>query len=87
MAYAGARFAVSLLRGLNGETGIRECAFVESEIAPTPFFSSPVTLGVNGVEEVHGYGTLSPYEQEWFDKMIPELQASIDKGVKFARDM
>jgi len=86
MAYAGARFAVAVLRGLNGEKGITECTFVESQVAPTPFFSSPVTLGVNGVEEIHGFGTLSDYEQEWFDKLIPELQASIDKGVDFVKN-
>jgi malate dehydrogenase len=85
MAYAGARFAVSVLRGLNGEKGITECAFVESDIASTPFFSSPVTLGKDGAEEIHGYGALSDYEQGWFDKMIPELQASIDKGHEFAK--
>jgi len=86
MAYAGARFAVSVLRGLNGEKGITECAFVESSVASTPFFSSPVTLGTKGVEEVHGFGALSDYEQEWYDKMIPELQGSIDKGVDFVKN-
>jgi malate dehydrogenase len=86
MAYAGARFAVSVLRGLNGEKGITECSFVESSVASTPFFSSPVTLGTNGVEEIHGFGTLSDYEQEWYDKMIPELQGSIDKGIEFAKN-
>merc|ERR1719482_2518792 len=69
MAYAGARFAVSVLRGLNGEKGITECCFVESSIASTPF-SSSVTLGTNGVEEIHGFGSISDYEQEWYDKMI-----------------
>jgi len=86
MAYAGARFAVSVLRGLNGEKGITECCFVESSIASTPFFSSPVTLGTNGVEEIHGFGSISDYEQEWYDKMIPELQGSIDKGVEFVKN-
>ena len=28
MAYAGARFAFSVIRGLNGEQGVVECAYV-----------------------------------------------------------
>lgn len=39
----------------------------------------------NGVEKIHGYGELSAYEKEFFDKMMPELQASIKKGVEFAQ--
>jgi hypothetical protein len=35
---------------------------------------------------VHGYGTLSEFEQKCFDEMIPELQGSIDKGIKFVEE-
>ena len=64
MAYAGAHFTSQLLKALDGQTGIQECAFVESSVTDAPYFSTPVTLGPGGVAEVHGYGTLSAYEQE-----------------------
>ena len=34
--------------------------------------------------EVLGFGELSAYEKGWFDKMMPELKAQIQKGVDFA---
>ncbi len=47
MAFAGARFTVSLLRALSGEKGIIEPTFVESNVAPgVRFFASNVELGV-----------------------------------------
>lgn len=49
MAFAGAKFANSLLDALSGKKGIVECAYVKSEVAKdfgVDFFSSPVELGV-----------------------------------------
>ncbi|KAH8074491.1 L-malate dehydrogenase [Aureococcus anophagefferens] len=83
MAYAGAHFTFKVLEALNGATGITECAFVESDVTDAPYFSSPVTLGKNGVETIHGYGTLSPFEQDVLDKAVPDLIAQAEKGVKF----
>jgi malate dehydrogenase len=84
MAYAGAHFTIRLLRALSGERGIRECTFVESPLTNAPFFSSPVTLGVDGVEEIHGYGQLSAFEQANFDAMLPDLIKQAEKGISFA---
>merc|ERR1712216_669752 len=86
MAYAGAEFAVKLIRALGGETGITECTFVESTVTDAPFFSSPVTLGTDGVQEIHGFGELSAFEQENFDSMLPDLQGQIAKGVAFVQN-
>ncbi|KAH8070709.1 L-malate dehydrogenase [Aureococcus anophagefferens] len=83
MAYAGAHFTFKVLEALNGATGITECAFVESDVTDAPYFSSPVTLGKNGVETIHGDGTLSPFEQDVLDKAVPDLIAQAEKGVKF----
>jgi len=85
MAYAGAVFTEKVLRAANGEKGIVECTYVQSSVAKTPFFSSPVELGPNGAEKVHGIGKIDEFEQGFYDKMLPELQASIDKGVEFAK--
>ncbi|EUB58090.1 Malate dehydrogenase [Echinococcus granulosus] len=49
MAYAGARFANSLLHAMKGHADIVECAFVECDVAETEFFASPVLLGSVGV--------------------------------------
>merc|ERR1719281_1447197 len=64
MGYTGAHFADRVMAGLSGETGVVECTFVESSITEAKFFASPVTLGKEGVETIHGYGTVTPYEEK-----------------------
>ena len=46
MAYAGARFVNNLLRAMNGEEGITECAMVSSDVAGTGYFALQVMFGV-----------------------------------------
>lgn len=47
MAFAGARFTISLLRALGGERGIIEPTFVESNVVPgVAYFATNVELGV-----------------------------------------
>lgn len=84
MAYAGARFTLRLLAALSGEKNVVECAFTQNDVTKLPFFSTPVTLGPNGVEEVHAFGDLSAVEQKNFDEMIVDLEKQINKGVAFA---
>lgn len=83
MAYAGAEFAGKLMRAMGGEKDIVECTYVESTVTDARFFSSPVTLGPNGAEEVHGYGEINAHEQKLFGEMIGDLQGQIAKGVDF----
>ena len=47
MAYAAARFANSLLHAMKGHADIVECTFVECDVVESPFFASPVLLGVS----------------------------------------
>jgi malate dehydrogenase len=48
MAFAGARFTISLLKALKGEKGIVEPTFVESTVAPgVSYFATNVELGVS----------------------------------------
>eukprot|EP00296_Roombia_truncata_P007952 JP446411.1.p1 GENE.JP446411.1~~JP446411.1.p1 ORF type:complete len:330 (+),score=176.89 JP446411.1:42-1031(+) len=84
MAYAGFRFTDRLLDALAGKSGVVECTFTENSITPAKFFSTPTKLGKDGAEEALPFGKLSAYEQEMFDKMLPDLQAQINKGVQFA---
>lgn len=46
MAYAGARFVFSLVNAINGKEGVIECAFVRSDETESPYFSTPLLLGV-----------------------------------------
>jgi len=47
------------------------------------FFSQPVRLGKEGVEEILPIGTLSKFEQEALEAMLPTLRADIELGEKF----
>jgi len=85
MAAAAAEFADACLRGLSGESGIWVCAFVESNATRLPFFATKVLLGKRGVERVSDVGVISSFEKEALEKMLPELEASIKKGINFAR--
>jgi malate dehydrogenase len=86
MAYAGAKFTHSLLRGLNGEKGVVTPTFVKSPLFADQgidFFSSLVELGVNGVEKIHPIGTLSAEEEKLLKACLPELKKNIEKGKAF----
>lgn len=82
MAYAGAHFAVQLMRAMGGAKDIKECAYVESPLTEARFFSSPVTLGPNGVEEIHDF-EMNEHEKELFNNMIGDLKSQIQKGVDY----
>jgi len=84
MAYAGAIFADACLSGLNGVAGVEQCSYVESDVERVPFFATKVTLGPDGVSRIHPVGDITSYEKECLDKMMPELESSIAKGIKFA---
>ncbi|KAK4684440.1 malate dehydrogenase, partial [Tremellales sp. Uapishka_1] len=87
MGYAGARFANSLIRALNGETGVIEPTFVKSplyESEGVEYFASNVELGPGGVKTIHPVGTLSSEEQELLKACLPDLAKNIKKGEEFA---
>mmetsp|Transcript_5516 Transcript_5516/g.6407 ORF Transcript_5516/g.6407 Transcript_5516/m.6407 type:complete len:326 (+) Transcript_5516:43-1020(+) len=85
MAFAGARFAVSVMKAMNGEENVQECAYVASAVVPDlPYFATPVTLGPEGAKTVHDVGSLSDFEKEQLEtKVYPELKKAIEKGVAF----
>jgi malate dehydrogenase len=84
MAYAGYKFTENVIKAMNGETGIVQCAYVESTLTEAAYFASPCVFGPEGVSEVLGYGSLTPYEQAWLEKMMPDLKNQILKGENFA---
>ncbi|XP_051891816.1 malate dehydrogenase, mitochondrial [Pristis pectinata] len=85
MAYAGARFVFSLLDAMNGKEGVVECAFVRSEETESPYFSTPLLLGKNGIEKNLGLGKLSAFEEKLVAEAMGELKASIKKGEDFVK--
>lgn len=68
---------------MSGVKDVKECAFVENNLTPSPFFSTPITLGPQGVEEIHHYGHISEFEQDVLDKMMPDLVGQVKKGFEF----
>ncbi|TMW48637.1 hypothetical protein DOY81_006302 [Sarcophaga bullata] len=83
MAYAGARFAGSLLKGLDGECDVVECSYVQSNVTEASFFATPLVLGENGLKENLGLPKLNDYEKKLLAAAIPELKKNIQKGIDF----
>lgn len=86
MAYAGARFALSLVRALNGDSNVVECSYVRSDVTAATYFSTPLKLGKNGIEKNLGLPSLNAYEKTLLDAAIPELQKNIKKGEDFVKN-
>lgn len=83
MAYAGARFALSLARAIRGDSNVIECAYVQSNVTEATYFSTPLKIGKNGIEENLGLPKLNAFEQELLKAAIPELKKNIQKGEDF----
>ncbi|XP_068146875.1 uncharacterized protein [Drosophila tropicalis] len=86
MAFAGAKFVDSLLRALNGEEGLVECAYVASDLTDAPFFASPVELGKQGIKRYLDLPNLSESEKHALKKLLPVLQQNAIEGQLFARN-
>ena len=57
------RFTDSLIKGMNGQEGVVECAYIQSDVTEAKYFATPLVLGPNGVTKNLGLGTLTPFEQ------------------------
>ncbi|WP_053145071.1 malate dehydrogenase [Erwinia billingiae] len=85
MGQAAAKFGLSLVRALNGESNVVECAYVEGDGAHARFFSQPLLLGKNGIVERKPIGTLSAFEQKSLDGMLDTLKKDITLGEEFVK--
>lgn len=85
MAQAACRFGLSVVRGLQGEAGVVECAYVEGIGEHARFFAQPVELGTNGIKAILPYGELSDYEQNALDGMLNTLKGDIQIGEEFVK--
>merc|ERR1712014_538750 len=89
MAMAGARFAESLLKAAQGQKNVVEPTFVDSPLYKdqgVPYFASQVTLGANGVEEIHPVGKVTEFEQGLLEVCLKDLKTNIEKGEKWAKE-
>lgn len=83
MAFAGARFAISLLKAMKGDQNIVECTYVESDITEAKYFSTPVLLGKNGLEKNLGMPKLNDFEKKLVEAALVDLKKNIQKGEEF----
>ncbi|MCG8419111.1 MAG: malate dehydrogenase [Proteobacteria bacterium] len=83
MAQAAARFTMSLVAALDGES-VTECCYVQVGDDTASFHAQPVVLGKNGVESIPELPPLSAYEQQLLDAMQETLAGNIKKGLEFA---
>jgi len=85
MAYAGARFAFSLMDAMGGKEGVVECGYVKSDVTDADFWSTPLLLGPDGVVKNLGLGPMTDFEKHCIDVALPELKKSIQKGYDFVK--
>ncbi|MBJ7222575.1 MULTISPECIES: malate dehydrogenase [unclassified Brenneria] len=85
MGQAAARFGLSLVRALQGESNVVECAYVESDGKYARFFAQPVLLGKEGIVERKDIGTLSAFEQASLTNMLDTLNQDIELGESFIK--
>ena len=83
MGQAACRFALSLVKAMQGEANVVECTYVDGGSEHAVFFAQPVLLGKNGVEKVLPYGEISAFEKAAMDGMLETLRGDIQKGVEF----
>lgn len=87
MAYAGARFALSLVKAKLGESGVSECSYIDAHgnkaETPTAYFGLRIELGKDGISNVHPIPKLSDFEQAQLKEAVSAVQSNIETGVKF----
>ncbi|WP_145513171.1 malate dehydrogenase [Yersinia massiliensis] len=86
MGQAAARFGLSLVRALQGESNVVECSYVEGDGKYARFFAQPILLGKNGVAECKDIGKLSAFEQQALESMLDVLHQDIELGEKFVNN-
>jgi len=84
MAYAGAKFTESVLKGLSG-IKTTACCYVGNQPGESSFFAAQVELGPSGVNKVLDIGSLSSFETTRLAEARKKLVGDIQTGVDFAR--
>jgi malate dehydrogenase len=82
MGAAAARFCMSLVKAMQGESVV-DYAYVNGNTGDAEYFAQPIRLGKDGVEEFLPYGELSAFEQKAKEDMLATLKKDIQEGVDF----
>lgn len=96
VAFAASRFCNSVLRGLEGEKDVVECAYVRSDITwedernvakvtETTYFTTPVVLGKEGIHKNKGIGALDEAENGYMTEAIREIKYDIERGQAYVK--
>ncbi|VFP83312.1 malate dehydrogenase [Candidatus Erwinia haradaeae] len=85
MAYAAARFCLSLVHALQGKNNIIEYAYVEGHGEYARFFSQPLLLGQNGITTYLPIGAISEFEMYMLANMLDQLKNDIILGEEFVK--
>jgi len=97
MAFAGFRFAESIIRASKGEKGIVEPTFIYlpgveggdaiAKKTGVDFFSVPVELGTSGAEKaVNVLADITEQEANLLEACTKGLKANIEKGIDFVQN-
>ncbi|CAG9764100.1 unnamed protein product [Ceutorhynchus assimilis] len=80
-AFATARFIVSLIKALQGQPNVIEYAYVKSSVHPyLKYLSTPLLLGMYGVQKNLGFSKMTDYEQCMFDNAVTLIAKDIKRG-------
>jgi malate dehydrogenase len=82
MGAAAARFCMSLVKAMQGESVV-DYAYVNGNTGDAEYFAQPIRLGKDGVEEFLPYGELSAFEQKAKEDMLATLKKDIQEGIDF----
>jgi malate dehydrogenase len=98
MAYAGAEFAIKVIKAVSGQKGIIAPSFVSLSADPAggealkkeigadlDYFSAPVELGPEGVVKINPLGKITEAEKKLVAAAIPDLTKNIQTGVAFTK--
>jgi NAD-dependent malate dehydrogenase len=83
MAYAAGHFVRAIIRGLQGETGVVECAYVYVDNLEVSYFGLPVELGKEGIAKIHPLPAMNAAEKARYQQALPILKGNIETGIKF----
>lgn len=79
--FAIARFVISLVKAIRGETNVIEIAFVPSKVHPyLNYLATPIALGPTGVKQNLGIPPLNEYEKCLFDNAVEYLIEDVYMG-------
>lgn len=96
MAYAGFRFAESLIKAKwLGQTGVVEMGYIyvaedkhiSAHTEGLEYFSVPIELGPEGISKLLPIGDINAHEKQMLRECVAELKGNISKGVSFVNKL